>query len=158
SADAELETGSGGIDVQGRVGGDLRARTGSGSVSAGAVGGQSVDVRTGSGGIRLGPLAAGRVVLHSGSGSVTARLERSPSSLRVDTGSGGVDLELPGDASADLDIETGSGGVRVDFPFQLVSSGRNHVRGTLGGGGPEYTIRTGSGEVHLSKAAGGSGG
>lgn len=149
---AELATGSGDIDIRGRVGGSLEARTGSGDVTAEAVDGDRLFARTGSGDIRLGPVQATDVELHTGSGSVRARMARAPKTLRVDTGSGEVDLALPRDVSADLDIETGSGGIRVDMPVQLLSSGRSHFRGKLGGGGPDFVIRTGSGGVHLTTA------
>jgi hypothetical protein len=156
---ATIGTGSGDVEISGRVGGSLTARTGSGDVTAQRVEGDRLDVRTGSGDIEIDEARAGDVSLHTGSGGIRARLQRALSALRVDTGSGDVDLAIPSSTDADLAIDTGSGEISSELPLQMTRMGRNHFRGKIGKGGPEFVIRTGSGDVSLSVArASGQGG
>ncbi|MDP2479605.1 MAG: DUF4097 family beta strand repeat-containing protein [Candidatus Palauibacterales bacterium] len=149
---AKVQTGSGDVRISGRVGGSLDAQTGSGDVTADDIQGDRLHVRTGSGGIRVGSARATDVSLHTGSGSVRARLERAPASLRVDTGSGDVQLAVPPSVDADLRIDTGSGSIDLGMPVRMMSSSRSHFRGQMGKGGPEFVIRTGSGDVRLSSS------
>jgi hypothetical protein len=51
---------------------------------------------------------------------------------------------------AELDAHTGDGHVSLDFPVTV--SGRlstSNIRGKLGNGGPELTLRTGDGSIRL---------
>ncbi len=153
--DADIGTGSGDVHISGKVGGSLQAHTGSGDVTADDVAGDQLDVRTGSGEIDIGSTRARDVSLHAGSGGVRARLSRAPTSLRVDTGSGDVELGIPSDIDADLAIDTGSGDITSDLPIQMTRYSHQHFRGKLGSGGPEFVIRTGSGDVRLTSAGGG---
>ncbi|MEE8251827.1 MAG: DUF4097 family beta strand repeat-containing protein, partial [Gemmatimonadales bacterium] len=63
--------------------------------------------------------------------------------------SGAVDVTLPENTNAFLEIDTGSGGIEVDFPVSVRRWERSHITGTIGDGGGEVTIDTGSGGVTL---------
>lgn len=128
---AELETGSGDIELQDDGGGAVEAKSGSGSIRIHGFDG-SLRARTGSGDIE----AEGRL---NGESSVS-------------TGSGSVRLHLNPDVHFNLEASTGSGDIRVHFPNapQQSEHWRHHLTGPVNGGGPVLEIHTGSGDVEIS--------
>jgi lia operon protein LiaG len=164
------ETGSGGIDVRGATGDDVRIETGSGGVSANDLSGKRLRIGTGSGGvtgdgftsddlqidvgsgsIRVDDARAPRVRLDAGSGGIHMSFASPVKSLDVQNGSGGVTISLPAAVNADVDIETGSGGIDSDFPVTVNRMERNRLRGQIGDGSGHIRIESGSGSVHLRK-------
>ncbi len=145
-ANAKLSTGSGSIAANGLQGG-FTAQTGSGSISASQTGNGDVKAGTGSGSIELKNIHGG---LQAGTGSGSIKIDGTPiAPWRIHTGSGGVEL-WTGSAAFTLDASTGSGGVHCDR--ELTSQGsfdRHHVKGSVGGGGPEVHVSTGSGAIHI---------
>src|ERR1051326_8942092 len=128
SAGLEASTGSGSITLT-DVLGDINANTGSGSIKANGVRG-GLRMHTGSGGIEI-------------DGEQTGRWD-------LETGSGGIRIRLPKNASFDLSAHTGSGGVYVDYPMTVqgrIDSNRHDVRGTVGSGTYALNARTGSGQI-----------
>jgi Toastrack DUF4097 len=124
----ETSTGSGGITVR-DIRGDLDANTGSGGINATGIRG-GLRMHTGSGGIRVQGEQTGRWVL--------------------ETGSGGIDIDLPPNAAFDLNAHTGSGGVDVGYPLTLQGKiSRHDVVGKVGSGGYPLTAHTGSGHVRI---------
>jgi hypothetical protein len=124
----EAGTGSGGIRVWDAPAG-IRAHTGSGDIELHAVGG-SLRAETGSGGVLAEGTPGGE--------------------WQVRTGSGNVTLRLPAAAAFDLEAHTGSGDIQCAHP--VTSVGRLHrssLQGTVRGGGPRVSIRTGSGDVEV---------
>ena len=122
------QTGSGDIRIE-RTGGSLSAQTGSGDISAASVGGE-VRAQTGSGDVEVTQTARGDVV--------------------VSTGSGDVVLKLPADAAYTLDARTGSGSISTSQPITVQGQmRRNHVQGTVRGGGNTVRVKTGSGSVDI---------
>jgi DUF4097 and DUF4098 domain-containing protein YvlB len=147
--DAEVETGAGGVAMTGLRGGRLRVETGSGAVRGSGIEFGQVDVDVGAGSVRLDDLRARQGVIDTGSGSVRLGLAAAMHSLRVDTGSGAVVVELPPSAGASLDVRTGSGGIGVDLPLGDARRARNSLSGTIGDGAGQIRIRTGSGSVRI---------
>jgi hypothetical protein len=94
-----------------------------------------------------------RLELTSGDGSIEARAEtgsKLDAAWLVRTGDGRIHLGLPGDLKADLDVHTGDGGITLDLPVQV--SGRitrSTVQGSMNGGGPSITIRSGDGSITI---------
>lgn len=130
SLDGEVraQTGSGNIRVE-RTGGSLHAQTGSGHIEADSVGGE-VSARTGSGSVEVKQIVRGDV--------------------NVQTGSGSVSLSLPPDAAFTLDAQTGSGSITTSQPLTVQGRvRRNHVTGTVRGGGNSVHVRTGSGSIAI---------
>jgi len=124
----EASTGSGGITVR-EIRGDLDANTGSGSISATGIRG-GLRMHTGSGGIRV-------------QGEQTGRWE-------LETGSGGIDIDLPSNASFDLNAHTGSGGVDVGYPLTIQGKiSRRDIVAKVGGGGHPLNAHTGSGHIRI---------
>jgi DUF4097 and DUF4098 domain-containing protein YvlB len=166
---AELEAGSGDVRLTDMTGG-LRVHTGSGNIEArGAEG--PFNAEAGSGNIRLDAKGQGDIEAHTGSGDVTLRgingalrvqtgsgdliaegSQAGPWEMR--TGSGDVELRLPTDAAFDLDASTSSGDLTVDHPVTMTVEGRvgrsrHDLNGKVRGGGPQLTVRTSSGDVHI---------
>ena len=128
---AELQTGSGDIELQQDAAGDVKAKTGSGNVHIHEFNG-SLTLRTGSGDIE----AAGRL----------------GSSSNVNTGSGSVRLHLNPDSHFNLQAATGSGDIRVNFPGapKQDDNSRHHLTASINGGGDPLEIHTGSGDIEVA--------
>jgi len=91
--------------------------------------------------------------ISSGNGSVVARAEagsKLSSTWKLRTTNAGVDLSLPPDLQANVDANTSNGSVTVDLPNGVQGTRtKTEVRGALNGGGPELSIRTTNGGIHI---------
>lgn len=147
-----LRTGDGKIELAG-LKGEMELHTGDGSVNLDSVDGK-LRASTGDGHIQ----ASGRfdeLELKTGDGHVDVRAG-SGSSLannwRLETGDGGVSLEVPQNLAADVDLHTSDGHIDLDMPVSAEGKLRqNEIHGKLNGGGNLLTIRTGDGSIHLKK-------
>ena len=140
------QTGSGSQTI-GSVDGAVRAQTGSGSIRIERAGG-SLHAQTGSGNIQADSVG-GEVHAQTGSGSVEVR-QMARGDVHVQTGSGSVTLNLPPDAAYTLDAQTGSGSISTSQPLTVQGRvRRNHLMGTVGGGGNMVNVRTGSGSIAI---------
>ena len=139
-------TGSG-DQTFGSLDGAVRARTGSGDIRVERTGG-SLHAQTGSGSIRVASVG-GEIRAQTGSGDVrVAQVGRAD--VSVQTGSGDVILQLPSDAAYTLDASTGSGSINTSQPITMQGRiRRNHVEGTVRGGGNMVRVRTGSGSIDI---------
>lgn len=127
---AELQTGSGDIELQEDGPGDVKARSGSGSIRVHGFNG-GFNARTGSGDIAAEGHLTAPAMLSSGSGSIR--------------------LHLGADARFNLEASTGSGDIRVDFPGapRQSDSSRHHLTAPIDGGGAPLEVRTGSGDIEI---------
>jgi len=145
-SNAKLGTGSGSIQATNLQGG-FTVHTGSGNIDAAQSGAGDVKASTGSGTIVLKYVHGG---LEAGTGSGNIRVDGTPSApWRLHTGSGSVEL-WTGGAGLTLDASTGSGGIHSDR--DIISHGtmdRHHVKGSIGAGGPEVHVSTGSGSIRI---------
>jgi DUF4097 and DUF4098 domain-containing protein YvlB len=140
------QSGSGSQAI-GSVDGAVRAQTGSGSIRIERTGG-SLHAQTGSGNIQVESVG-GEVRAQTGSGSVEVR-QVTRADVSVQTGSGSVTLSLPPDAAYTLDARTGSGSISTSQPLTVQGRvGRNHLTGTVRGGGNSVRVRTGSGSIDI---------
>ena len=144
-----LATGSGSVVARGLKGGVVRIQTGSGSLTVSSVEASTLRLGTGSGSVALDDVESPRVSVRTGSGRVLGNLLVAPEELEVQTGSGGVQIDVPRGTGAALDIRTGSGGIEVDLPVQITSSRRTRLQGSLGDGSGTIRITTGSGGVRI---------
>lgn len=152
TGEVHLRTGSGDVDAH-DVAGPFHAETGSGTVRLQAKGSGDVDVRTGSGEIELRDMN-GALEAETGSGDVNVSGVQT-GTWNIRTSSGDVDLQLPAQAAFDLAASTGSGQVVVDRPVTMIVQGevreaRKSIHGKVAGGGPQLTVHTGSGDVHIN--------
>jgi hypothetical protein len=150
---------SGTIDIGSSNGGiDLESLKGTMNVSTtnGGIKGNNLDGRCGlsttNGSVRV----AGRfdgLDISSGNGSVVARAEtgsKMSAGWRIRTTNAGVDLSLPTNLQANVDASTSNGSVTVDLPKDIDGShSKTELRGAMNGGGPEMTIHTTNGGIHI---------
>jgi DUF4097 and DUF4098 domain-containing protein YvlB len=127
---AELQAGSGDIELDQDAAGDVKAKTGSGNIRIHEFNG-SLNARTGSGDVE----AIGRL---EGTGNLAS-------------GSGSVRLHLNPDARFNLEASTGSGDIHIQFPGapKQDDSSRHHLTASINGGGAPLEIRTGSGNINV---------
>jgi DUF4097 and DUF4098 domain-containing protein YvlB len=139
-------TGSGDQSI-GSVNGAVRARTGSGDIRIERTGG-GLTAQTGSGDIRVASVG-GEVRAETGSGNIeVSQIARAD--VSVQTGSGDVTLNLPADAAYSLDASTGSGSINTAQPITIQGRvRRNHIQGTVRGGGNVVRVKTGSGSIDI---------
>ena len=142
-------TGSGGIEAD-AIAGSFNGRTGSGTLRLTQTDTGTVDVNTGSGGITLTGISG---LLNARTGSGRIQIEGNPAeSWTLSTGLGGVTIVLPATADFDLNADAGSGRVNVEAPFEFdgtTDRDRRQMRGSVGAGGPEVGVRTGSGSIRI---------
>lgn len=145
---AYTETGSGNIRATGIAGG-FDARAGSGDITFEQTASGSVRATTGSGNIHLRNVSGG---LEAGAGSGDVQVEGKMSSdWRIHTGSGEVEVKLPSDAKFNIDARSNSGNVEVHHPVTMQGSlKRNHIEGTVNGGGTLLDISSGSGTIRVN--------
>jgi DUF4097 and DUF4098 domain-containing protein YvlB len=145
---AYTETGSGNIRATGIAGG-FDARAGSGDITFEQAASGSVRAETGSGNIRLRNVAGG-VEAGAGSGDVEVQ-GKIESDWRIHTGSGEVEVKLPSDARFNINARSSSGSVEVNHPVTMQGSlKRNHIEGTVNGGGTLLDVSTGSGTIRVN--------
>ena len=114
---------------------------------------------------------AGSVVAHSMNGKVTASLRQvtADKPMAFTSMNGAVDITLPPTLKANLKMRTENAEVFSDFDIQLsppsrtpslrfgglgphpIEIGRT-LTGTINGGGPDFNLRTFSGNIYLRKA------
>ena len=165
-AEVRAQTGSGDLDisnVQGRaytqtgsgnikataISGGFDARAGSGDITFEQNGSGSVRAETGSGNVRLHNVSGG---VEAGAGSGDVEVDgKMASDWRIHTGSGTVDVKVPSDARFNINARTSSGDVEVHHPVTMQGAlKRNHIEGTVNGGGTLLDVSTGSGSIRVN--------
>jgi hypothetical protein len=126
---ANIQTGSGDIELQQTISADVRAQTGSGS-------------------IRINGMNGG---LHAGTGSGDIEINGQPSQdWKLETGSGTVHLNVGSSSKFNVNAETGSGSIHIEQPFTMQGDiNRHHVNAAVNGGGPIIKAETGSGDIQI---------
>lgn len=146
-ANARLETGSGSIHAT-NVHGAATLQTGSGNLELELSGAGDVKAQTGSGSIRIGGVNGG---LRAEAGSGSIEVAGNPTAeWRLESGSGSVAASVGSAAKFSLNAETGSGSIHVEQPLLSQDTrNRQHLVGTVNGGGPTLRATTGSGNIAI---------
>jgi hypothetical protein len=146
-ANARLETGSGSIHAT-NVHGAATLQTGSGDIDLGLTGAGDVKAQTGSGSIHISGVNGGlRAEAGSGEVEVAGNLT---SEWRLQSGSGSIRANLGSAAKFTLNAETGSGSIHIEQPVLMQGAlNKQHVVGTVNGGGPTLRAATGSGNITI---------
>ena len=141
------ETGSGNTIATGIAGG-FDARAGSGDITFEQTASGSVRAETGSGNIHLRNVSGG---LEAGAGSGDVEVQgKMASDWRIHTGSGEVEVKLPSDAKFNINAQSSSGNVEVHHPVTMQGAfKKNHIEGTVNGGGTLLQVSTGSGTIRV---------
>ena len=145
------------------------------SAPGGAAGARPITVQGLDGDLEItteaGPITltdvAGSIVAHSTRGTVIATVKRvTPDRPMAFTSySGNVDVKLPASLKANLILQSDRGDVFTNFGVQLGATkpatasndkpfkwaGRQPIRASVNGGGPDFELRTFAGSVYLRK-------
>jgi hypothetical protein len=151
SADVSATTGNGDVSI-GETNGRVDATTGNGDVQVDGANGP-VNVSTGNGRVFV-LTAQGAVDASSGNGDIDVRIKALPveRDMKFSTGSGRIRVGLPADFNGRIDATSGNGTLRTEFDISVVGRlDAQHVRGTIGQGGPLLRLTTGNGMIELRK-------
>lgn len=142
------ETGSGSVRAHG-IHGPAQIQSGSGDIELQQDGQGDVRARSGSGSIRVNGLNGG-LVARTGSGDIEAN-GRLQGAANLTSGSGSVRLHLSDDVHFNLEASTGSGSIRVNFPGLSRSNddSRHHLTTPVNGGGAPLEVHTSSGDIEI---------
>jgi DUF4097 and DUF4098 domain-containing protein YvlB len=90
-------------------------------------------------------------------GSITATLGKIPSELKFSTVNGGITLEVPHSASANVHAKTVNGPIQTDFALPVRGQFlAKRAEGAIGRGGPDLRIATVNGGIRLRRNKGAS--
>jgi Putative adhesin len=146
----KIGTSGGGIEVTGGSG-SLKGNTSGGPVTVKAFSGP-VSVSTSGGGITI-ENATGKVEGNTSGGGINVTLaSKVTDGIKLSTSGGGVTLKVPEGAAFNLDASTSGGGVTCDLPVTVQGKiERNRLKGPVNGGGPEVSLHTSGGGIHVKK-------
>jgi hypothetical protein len=143
-------------------GGDIVCTAGNGSLHA-CTGGGTIEVRdfrgdtkasSGGGQLTLERID-GAISGETAGGSIAASFAGSALKKITLVSSGGdIDLVLSKAAAADISAETGAGRITTDLPLEITSTGDEHLRGKLNGGGAAIRLRTNGGSIRINSSGG----
>ena len=149
---AELSENGGTIDFTVRVPKGVRfvARTVNGLVEATSLEADA-EAHTINGNVRLS--TAGAAQGDTVNGSITASVGRITSPLKFSTVNGGITLEMPMDADAQVHANTLHGQISTDFRLAMRGGFRGRrADGSIGRGGPELKLATVNGSISLRRS------
>jgi hypothetical protein len=143
---AHAHTSGGGIRAE-RLAGPADLSTSGGSIEVTDSTGD-LELHTSGGGIRI-QNDDGKVDADTSGGSIRAQL-RSNRGIRLVTSGGGITLLLPQNTHASIEAGTSGGGVTSGFSVTTTQFGaKDHLQGTIGGGGPSVYLHTSGGSIRL---------
>ena len=148
--DLKIRTSGGGLDVSGGFG-SLDGHTSGGPVAVKAFKGNT-RVDTSGGGVAIenviGPVEGST----SGGGVFAVLASPLAGDVRLSTSAGEVTVVVPEDAAFDLDASTSAGRVTTDLPVTVLGkTERDHLEGTVNGGGKSVVLRTSAGSIRLKR-------
>lgn len=146
-----LDSGSGAVTLTRLRGSRLVVDAGSGRIRGDDLRFEEVNLDVGSGGVTLRGVDARELRLDAGSGGTEIELVSLARRVKVDSGSGNLTLWVPANFGARLDVETGSGGIDVELPVKVTRWESDHLVGTIGDGSGSVEIDAGSGSVRIRK-------
>lgn len=144
-----IDAGSGGVNLSNVRADKVAIDGGSGGISGDDIVAAVFVIDSGSGNIELTKLNSPRMVFDSGSGGISAGLSRSPESLRIESGSGGVRLTTPRDLDVTFDITCNKRRLDIGVPVVASRVSNEHFEGRAGSGRGLIQIESGSGRVSV---------
>jgi DUF4097 and DUF4098 domain-containing protein YvlB len=147
-----FETVNGSIDVAGRYG-KAEVGTTNGSVTIKDAAGK-FEADTTNGGIHIDRFD-GEIAADTTNGNIKVDGLSLKGGLSAETTNGSITVVLvsPETLNANLDASVTNGSITVDFPVTLQSlkGSKKHIEGKIGQGGPELSLHTTNGSIHLTK-------
>jgi hypothetical protein len=139
--------------VQVPAGVRLEAHTVNGEVKALGLSGP-VEAQTVNGEVRVETTSWAEARTVNGSVTVAMAGRGWPDGLDFRTVNGDIRLDVDGAVDADLRAETMNGDIASDYPLTVTGRmKKNHVRATIGKGGPELALATLNGSIELRRSA-----
>jgi Putative adhesin len=136
----DATTGAGNLDLSG-IAGPMSCRSGAGNIDVSDCR-DKLEARTGAGNIDIDAFAGSLIEARTGVGNIDANLvNQIKADSALHTGMGNISVTLKATMAVNLDATSGMGHVDSQFPT-----------GTLNGGGPRLSIKSGSGNVEIEKA------
>lgn len=155
SGELLIEAGSGNQLLE-SIEGVARINVGSGRVEIRGCKGPELTIETGSGELRLYDLDVEKLTAETGSGRLLADLARIDPAGRytIETGSGGVTIQLPVDADLDLDLEYADGRLELGgWQVEVFEQDEGELHGRIGHGGAQFKVET-NGSIRLQPRSG----
>jgi DUF4097 and DUF4098 domain-containing protein YvlB len=153
NADLQIDTSNGAVSLD-TIRGTVKVHTSNAAINASGLEGRCA-LATTNGRVDV----SGRfqsLDLSSTNAGVTARAvsgSSMDSGWSISTTNGGINLSIPLDLKANLSAGTTNGGIMLQLPVAVAGEQRgSHLRGTLGGGGPELFVRTTNAGVRLDES------
>jgi len=138
-------------------GGHIKMVRGSGSLNAHTSGGRievrdfsgDTEVRTSGGNLELEKVS-GKLLGKTSGGGIRASIPGPVAGdVKLETSAGNIHLSVPANAGLDIDANTSVGEVVSRLPIQRVDVHRQHLRGTLNGGGKSVRLDTSVGNITI---------
>ncbi len=97
---------------------------------------------------------AGAADIETTNGHIRAELAavNPQKELRLETTNGAIELIVPDKLAANVDAETTNGSINSELPVATRTMGRNTLRGSINGGGPDLHLRTTNGGIRIRVA------
>jgi DUF4097 and DUF4098 domain-containing protein YvlB len=131
----------------------VSAASTNGDVSVDGAAGE-VRLETTNGGLKAANLNA-PVTARTTNGAIVLELAKIAGEIDAETTNGSITLRLAStdDVNALLEAETTNGSITFDFPVTLQSleNSRHRLRGRIGSGGPQISLQTVNGSIHLTR-------
>jgi hypothetical protein len=156
----EVDDCRGAIDIE-TSGGHIKTADGKGTLNAHTSGGHievrnfsgDVDVRTNGGDLDLEKIS-GKLVGKTSGGAIRAAMPGGVlGDINLGTSAGNIDIIVPASAAVTIDANTSVGQVVSDLPIQASDVDREHLRGTLNGGGKSVRLETSAGNITITRAS-----
>jgi hypothetical protein len=142
-----IETSGGHIKVGGGQG-NLKAHTSGGRVEVHNFSGDA-EVGTSGGSLDFEKVS-GTLVGETSGGAIRASISAPVSGdIKLETNAGSIDLSVPASAGLEIDANTSVGEVVSRLPIQASDVRRQHLRGTLNGGGKSVRLATSAGNITI---------
>ena len=132
----------------------LIAHTGNGNLQVSNI--TNVEAASVNGSIRILDASFASAETTNGQVDVSLREPKWEGALRFRSCNGGIRVQLPDQASAELDARTSNGSVTSEFALNSIAqSGRHYLRGRIGANtdGRQLICKTSNGHVHVARAA-----
>ncbi len=131
---------------------NLRVSNTNGKVDLSSVSGV-MHVETTNGAVELSR-CAGSADIETTNGHIRAELTAvsAQKPVRFETTNGGIELIVPEKLAANVDAETTNGSISSELPVASRTMGRNTLRGSINGGGPDLRLRTTNGGIRIRVA------
>ncbi len=143
-----LNASSGSIDIE-KITGNAQVQTSSGEISVDALNSESILVKTSSGHIEIDSLAAAGMISTTSGGIEVGSLVPM-GSLKLESSSGSIEVELAEESNCTLRADVSSGNIGGDVNWNYEDKHKKQATAKVGSGnGAEIQISTTSGSIYV---------